>query len=76
MAAPIETKVALPAAAVACATVLVSALYTLALAYGFEPTDEQNLAIVGVGAALQYIAFVVVGYYAPHTERPDLPGHD
>ena len=73
--APIETKVALPAVVVACASVLASALYGLALAYGFNPTPEQNAALIGLGAAVQFVLYAAVGYLAPHTERPDLNEH-
>ncbi len=69
----IETKVALPAVVVACLTVLAGAVYGLARAYGFNPTPDQDLAILGLGTAVQYVAYVAVGYLAPHTPRPDVP---
>ena len=69
----LEAKVSLPAVVVACAAVLAGAGYTLARAYGFDPSPEQNTAIVGVGSAVQYVLYVIVGYLAPHTPRPDLP---
>lgn len=72
----VETKVALPAVVVGCASVLASALYALARAYGFDPTQAQHVAIAGVGTAVQFITFVVVGYLAPHTPRPDIPHDD
>lgn len=72
MSAVIETKVSLPAVVVACGSALAAALYTVARAYGFTPSDEQNTALLGLGAAIQYVAYVLVGYFAPHTPRPDV----
>lgn len=69
---PIETKVALPAVVVACLSVLAGAAYQLARAYGFSPTAEQDLALVGLGSAVLYVVHVVIGYFAPHTPRPDV----
>ena len=76
MRSPIETKVALPALIMGPTIIIVPALYTLAKAYGFSPTADQNMAIIGLGIALQYVAHVYLGYRAPHTPRPDLPDHD
>lgn len=73
---PVETKVALPAVVVAILILLVPALYAMARAYGFNPSDDQNLALIGLGVALQYAAHVTLGYWAPHTPRADVDaGH-
>jgi hypothetical protein len=73
MTGPIENKLAWPAAAVFCSSVLASALYALLLEYDvLSPTDGQHTAILGLGAAVQYVLYVAVGYWAPHTDRPDL----
>lgn len=74
--APIETKVSLPALVVGISWSVVAALYMLAKAYGFEPTADQNTAIIGLGAALGYAAQTIVAYLAPHTSRPDLDPED
>lgn len=76
MRSPIETKVALPALVMGPAIIIVPALYGLLRVYGFEPSPEQNAAWIGLGAALQYVAHVYLGYRAPHTIRPDLDGHE
>jgi hypothetical protein len=72
----VETKVALPALVVGSALVLVPELYGVLKAYGFDPTPEQDLSIVKLGAALAFVVQVVLGYRAPHTPRPDLPEHE
>lgn len=74
MRSPIETKVALPALIMGPAIIIVPSLYAVARAYEWTtPSAEQNMALVGLGVALQYVAHVYLGYKAPHTARPDLP---
>lgn len=72
----IEAKVALPALIMGPAIIIVPALFTVLKAYGvLDPTPEQVGALAALGAALQYVAHVYLGYRAPHTERLDLaPG--
>lgn len=72
MTGPLETKVALPAVVVTCLDALAGACYALARAYGFDPSPEQDLAILGIGTALSYVLWVVIAYLSPHTPRPDL----
>lgn len=69
----IETKVSLPAIVVAVLWSLGGAAYAVAKAYGFDPTPEQNAALLGLAAALQYALQVTVGYLAPHTHIRSAP---
>lgn len=74
MRSPIETKVALPALIMGPLIIVVPSLFAVARAYEvLAPTPEQVGALAALGAALQYVAHVYLGYRAPHTARPDLP---
>jgi F0F1-type ATP synthase assembly protein I len=71
-AGPLEAKVALPSLANGGVLLVVGAVLTLLQEFGVDLTEGQVAAIVGVTAALMPFVTFVVGYFTPHTPRPDL----
>ncbi len=73
-AAPIESKVALPAIVTGLLGLGGGSLYALLLAYDvLSPSPQQSAALAGAGAFVLYAVQTVTAYVSPHTARPDLP---
>jgi hypothetical protein len=72
MGRPVETKVAAPTVATAVLIGVASALWACARAFGLHLTPDEEKAVRMLGVALIPVVQFVVGFYAPHTPRPDL----
>lgn len=70
---PIETKVAAPSLSVAVFIGLVTAGYAVADEHFLNLTAGQEQAWGGLGLALIPLLVFAVGYWSPHTPRPDVP---
>ena len=72
----IEAKVLLPFVVNGGLTALTVSLFKVLAEFNlFNPTASQSLALASFGAAVLLVLQVLIGYRAPHTDRPDLYGN-